>query len=325
METNKNSNTRTTLLVLIVSLFALSVAAPADAVEKCRAKMNKRTGEISYSFKYITGPVQFAYADYGLPSTHTDEDLYSFSNEDSCQTSGKGKSCVVSDNADAAASAPPGCKTYLYDAADDTTCVTRVPYCQSAKRLLPTKGYYAVKNNQQTTAVWDAATGIQWNISPDHQERSLDEHYTHLADLNGTHVDPADTDHVPLVDSGELKLPTLHQVKRLAQDCVDLFNEIGGIAGTPSSSQLALHTLCTEAWLDPISGVPGYTWLRTKDATQPTTHALAFCLSTSASGFTMDVISQDMLQQSHTALWMINLGDEEPIWQAGQFITETGF
>ena len=275
---------------VIASLFALSLAVPAGAIEKCKAKVDRKTGAIRYSFKYSSeGPVQFAYASYGLPSTHAeDEDLYGFANEDSCQRSGKGKGCRVSTVPDLAAIAPANCKAYLYDTADDTFCEARVPGCQPAMRPLPTSGYYAIKNNHETTAVWDAATGMAWHISSDHQPRPLDGHHEHLKHLNGTHVDPTDTAHTPLVHGGNLQLPTLHQLKVLAQDCADLLDEIGGIAGTPTSAQQALHTLCTELWrLDGQSGVSDCVWSATRDATQPTTHAYVVCLTGSSPSNTL--------------------------------------
>ncbi len=260
--------------------FVLTTATSGQAITKCKAKVNKKTGVISYSFKYTTGPVLFSYTDYGLPSTHTgNEALFDFDgNSGSCQTNGKGKACRVSDNPDLAAIAPVGCKTYLYDAADDTTCETRVPYCQVATRPLRTSGYYAIENNHETTAVFDAANWVAWHISSDHQPRSLDDHHEHLKHLNGEHVDPADTEHTPLVDSGDLQPPTLHQLKKLAQDCADLFTDIGGPDGDPSDSQRPLHSLCTELWPDPTAP-DNCVWSATRDATQPETHAHSVCVT----------------------------------------------
>jgi hypothetical protein len=263
----------------VAAAFVLTTATSGQAITKCKAKVDRKTGVISYTFKYTSaGPVQFAYENYGPPSTHTDQTLYSFSNEDSCQTNGKGKACRVSADPDLAAIAPNKCKTYLYDTADDTTCETRVPYCQVATRPPPNTGYHCIENNHETTAAWDAATGHAWHISSDHQPRSLEDHHEHLKHLNGTHVDlVGDPDHTPLVHSADLELPTLHQLKHLAQDCADLFHDIGGVAGTPNEDQECLHTLCGELWPDPTDP-ENCAWSRTADATQPSTHAHAICL-----------------------------------------------
>ena len=244
-----------TLSAVIVSLLAVSLAMPAGAVEKCKAKVDKKTGAIGYDFKYGgEGSVGVSYLNHGLPSTHTeDQEVFPFANEESCQQRGRGKACQVSSIPDVAAIAPTNCKAYLYDESDDTVCEVRVPGCQPALRPLPTSGYFCIENNHETTAVWDAATGHAWHISSDHQPRSLDDHHAHLLHLNGDHVDPEDTDHTPLVDGADLELPTLHPLKQLAGDCAALFDEVGGVGGTPSSAQECLHTLCTELWPDPAS------------------------------------------------------------------------
>ena len=269
-----------TLSAVIASLLAVALASPAGAVEKCKAKVDKKTGAIGYYFKYGgEGSVGFAYSNLGPPSTHTeDQEVFPFANEEACQQKGSGKACQVSSIPDVAAIAPTNCKAYLYDESDDTVCEVRVPRCQPALRPLPTSGYYCIENNHETTAVWDAATGHAWHISSDHQPRSLDDHHEHLLHLNGDHVDPADTEHTPLVHPGDLELPTLHQLKLLAGDCAALFNALGGVGGTPSSEQECLHTLCTELWPDPAS-TDNCAWSATRDATQPETHGHAVCLN----------------------------------------------
>jgi len=270
---------RNIFVAVTVTLVAIAIAAPAGAQIKCKAKQNKKTGEIGYSFvNKAGGTVVYSYSDLDpSPGRPHYTGWGSFANENTCQAGGKGRNCLVSNDPAEAAIAPSSCKIYMADLTSGDKCELYVKGCQPAVRPLPTSGYYCIENNHETTAVWDAATGRSWHISSDHQPRSLDDHHEHLQHLNGTHVDPADTDHTPLVPGGDLELPTLHQLKHLAQDCADLFDEIGGVAGTPNEDQECLHTLCLEVWPAPTDP-ENCAWSRTYDATQPSTHAHAVCL-----------------------------------------------
>jgi hypothetical protein len=268
----------------VAAAFVLTTATSGQAITKCKAKVNKKTGEISYWFKYSTGPVLFSYSHFGLPSEHTGiADLYPFDNEDSCQENGKGKRCNVVDDLHEGTIAPAGCKTYIYEEADDTFCEVRVPSCHVGARPLPTAGYWAIENNHGSPALWDGTNRMAWHISSDHVKRSRDEHDDHLKHLNGTEVHDADTDtHTPLVQGGGLKLPTLHQLTSLAQDCVVVFEEFGGIGGPPTAAYAPLHTLCAALW--PDTGDAGNcAATATTDATQPETHTHSVCLTADVS------------------------------------------
>ena len=140
---------------------------------------------------------------------------------------------------------------------------------------VPTTGYYAFGSDAESHRVWDAETGIAWHDSPDNQLRSLDDHNTYLADvLNGGKSNGIDF--ACLSDGCNLQLPTLHQLEKLARDCVSVA-VLGQDDGLWSyTGAQASH--CASVWPDPSLGQPGNcTWSRTLDR-EDATQAYAVCL-----------------------------------------------
>ena len=139
----------------------------------------------------------------------------------------------------------------------------------------PTTGYHAFASDGESHRVWDAETGIAWHDSPDNQLRSLDDHNIYLTEvINGGKSNG--TDFACLSDGCNLQLPTLHQLEKLAQDCISVavFSQNDGLWSYTGAQ--ASH--CASVWPDPSLGQPGNcTWSRTINAADPT-QAYAICI-----------------------------------------------
>jgi hypothetical protein len=251
-------------VAITVTLLAIAIAAPADAQLKCKAKQDKKTGAIGYSFvNKAGGTVVYSYSDLDpSPGRPHYTNWGSFANENTCQAGGRGRNCLVSNDPAEAAIAPASCKIYMADLTSGDKCELYIKGCQVAQRPPPTTGYYSISSNTSATAspIWDAETGIAWSISPDNQARSLDDHRTYLADvLNGGKSDGVD--YACQTDGCDLELPTLAQLEKLATDCAsvavidpgtgDWTYSFGGTAG---STAHYLEALCTALWPDPSLG-----------------------------------------------------------------------
>lgn len=138
-----------------------------------------------------------------------------------------------------------------------------------------TTGYYAFGSDAESHRVWDAETRIAWHDSPDNQLRSLDDHKTYLEEvLNGGKSDG--TNFACLSDGCNLQFPTLHQLEKLARDCVSV--AVLGQADGLWSYTGAQASHCASVWPDPSFVQPGNcTWSRTVD-TADATQAYAVCI-----------------------------------------------
>jgi len=267
-----NMQLRNIFVTITATLVAIAIAAPAGAQIKCKAKQDKKTGAIAYSFvNKAGGTVLYSLGDYDFNDVTL---WHSFANEDTCQAGGKGRNCVVSNDAAEAVIAPPSCKIYMADLTSGDKCELYIKGCQVAQRPLPVMGYYATENNSSTAAVWDAETGIGWHISSDNQPRSLDDHKTYLADvINGGKSDG--TDFACLTDGCNLELPKLSQLEKLGTDCAAVAERSGVIWGYTG----AQADICTALWPDPSQGEPtNCAWSSTVDASDPAGNAYAVCL-----------------------------------------------
>ncbi len=273
---------RNIFVAITVTLVAIAIAAPAGAQIKCKAKQNKKTGAIAYSFiSKAGGTVVYSYS---LASAGDDTALFgNFANEYTCQAGGKGRNCVVSNDAAEAAIAPSNCKIYMADLASGDTCELYISGCQPAQRPLPTTGYYSISGNagmeNGSVFSWDAETGIAWFLEWNagnggeitHLEaRSLDDHKTYLSDvLNGGRSDGVD--YACLTAGCDLKLPTLAQLEKLGADCAG----IATLVIDPMGDNIWTYTgtqadLCTALWPDPSLGAPtNCAWSSTVDASDP--------------------------------------------------------
>ncbi len=271
---------RNILVAVTVTLAAIALATPAQALLKCKAKPNRKTAAIAYSYVNTAGgTVVYSYSDLDpaapAPGAAVDEEWQSFANQDTCQAGGKGRNCVVSNDAALAAIAPTNCKIYMADLTSGDKCELYIKGCQVAQRPLPTTGYYAIKNNYGTPALWDAATGCAFHASPDNQPRTYAEAVEYLKQLNGDTAVPADNnndgeidqDWVPepsLTDSGNLQLPTATQLYKLAQACAAAWvSEDDPLTGVTSGGYADSSGTCASLWPDPSAGEDNCVWTRT--------------------------------------------------------------
>jgi len=285
---------RRIFVAVTVTLVAIVIAVPAGAQLKCKAKQNKKTGAIAYSFvNKAGGTVVYALGDYDFNDVTL---WHSFANEDTCQAGGKGRNCVVSNAA--AAIAPSSCKIYMGDAASGDTCELYIKGCQPAQRPLPTTGWYELfgyhddpAGSPNPPAAWDAETGIAWYVSPDNQPRSLDDHKTYLADvLNGGKSDGVD--YACQTAGCDLELPTLAQLEKLGQDCASVAVDVQGLPWAYPGPQ---EDLCTALWPDPSLGQPANcAWSSTAEDMWPAAgDAWAVCVVESGSARSNSIIVVD--------------------------------
>jgi hypothetical protein len=263
---------RNIFVAITVTLVAIAIAAPAGAQIKCKAKQDKKTGAIAYSFlSKAGGTVVYSYS---LASAGDDTALFgNFANEYTCQAGGKGRNCLVSNDPAEAAIAPANCKIYMADVASGDTCELYIKGCQVAQRPLPTTGYYAVNDGDSDPtllSLWDADTGITWFWKGGNPvARSLDDHKAYLSDVvNGGTSDGVD--YACLTDGCDLKLPTLSQLQKLGEDCAAVAVLDPGTGDWTYSSGFTLdqphylEALCTALWPDPSLGQPANcAWSRT--------------------------------------------------------------
>jgi hypothetical protein len=268
---------RDIFVVITATFVAIAIAAPAGAQLKCKAKQNKKTGAIAYSFvNKAGGTVVYALGDYDFNDVTL---WHSFANEDTCQVGGKGRNCLVSNDAAEAAIAPSNCKIYMADLTSGDKCEHYIKGCQVAQRPPPTTGYFPlidIDSETDPASIWDADTGIAWYISPDNQPRSLDDHKTYLADvLNGGKSDGVD--YACLSDGCDLALPTLAQLEKLGQDCASVAVSENGVPWAYPGPQ---EDLCTALWPDPSLGEPANcAWsLTAVTASDPDGQSYAVCL-----------------------------------------------
>jgi hypothetical protein len=273
---------RNIFVAVTVTLMSIAIAAPADAQLKCKAKQNKKTGEIGYSFiNKAGGPVVYSYSDLDpSPGRPHYTNWGSFANDATCQAGGKGRNCLVSTDAAEAAIAPASCKIYMADLTSGDKCELYIKGCQVAQRPPPTTGYYSmtIDDLEGLGLLWDAETGIAWLISPDNQPRSLDGHKTYLADvLNGGKSDGYVFG--CLTEGCDLDLPTLTQLEKLGADCALAAVAIPAFLSTSWIYTGAQADLCTALWPDPSLGEPtNCAWSSTVDESDPAGVGYAVCI-----------------------------------------------
>jgi len=283
---------RNIFVAVTVTLMAIAIAAPAGAQLKCKAKQDKKTGAIGYSFvNKAGGTVVYSYSDLDpSPGRPHYTNWGSFANENICQAGGKGRNCLVSNDPAEAAIAPASCKIYMADLTSGDKCELYVKGCQPALRPPPTTGYYSITvgSGANDIALWDAETGIAWSISPDNQARSLDDHRTYLADvLNGGKSDGYVFG--CLTEGCDLDLPTLAQLQKLGEDCAAVAVQAAGsgmgwsYACPNDRVRLCEVGVCEALWPSPDLGLPSNcAWSSTRDVSDPAGVGYAVCV---VSGF----------------------------------------
>jgi hypothetical protein len=111
-----------------IALIAVLASAPARALEKCKVKVDAKTGTLQVSASAVTGGLRFG----ATAGAITD----AFFNSATCVGGGKAKQCLLADPASVAAKTPPpGCTLYLADDAA-STCSVWIKGCTPGSRVL---------------------------------------------------------------------------------------------------------------------------------------------------------------------------------------------
>ncbi len=122
------------ILSSVVTAVALGLvlAASAHAIDKCKVKIDKKTGVLLVKAKEVTGTLLWGEAE--------GEETEPFFNADGCVTEPKAKKCEIADPTTLAAKTPPaGCTLYLDD--DGTApCSAWIPGCTPGSRSAPVCG-----------------------------------------------------------------------------------------------------------------------------------------------------------------------------------------
>jgi len=152
-------NSKIVSTTTILTLFAtMAPALPAHAIDKCKVKIDARTGVIAVSATGVSGTLQ-----WGAEAGAEDEAFFN----PSCVAGDTAKGCQLADPLTLASKTPPiGCTIYL----DDGTapCSVWIKGCSPGQRDAPQKG----------SLVWKDANGVTAGAS--------DDNYTQLIRDDGT-------------------------------------------------------------------------------------------------------------------------------------------
>lgn len=114
---------RITSLVLAFAL--LFTASSASAIDKCKVKVDKKTGVILVDAGDVGGPLTWG------PASGSETNV--FFNDATCNVGGKAKKCQLGNPLTLAAkTAPTGCTIYLADGV--APCSAWIPYCSPGAR-----------------------------------------------------------------------------------------------------------------------------------------------------------------------------------------------
>jgi hypothetical protein len=111
--------------VVLCAVAVLMTASSAHAIDKCKVKVDKRTGVILVAATGVAGPLAWGEA--------SGQEVNSFFNSGTCVVADKAKGCQLGDpNTLASKTAPAGCTLYLDDGA--TPCSSWIPGCSPGAR-----------------------------------------------------------------------------------------------------------------------------------------------------------------------------------------------
>jgi hypothetical protein len=116
---------RTSFKAVLCAVAVLVTASSAHAIDKCKVKVDKRTGVILASATGVGGPLTWGEA--------SGQEVNNFFNSGTCVVGDKAKGCQLGDpNTLASKTAPAGCTLYLDDGA--TPCSAWIPGCSPGVR-----------------------------------------------------------------------------------------------------------------------------------------------------------------------------------------------
>jgi hypothetical protein len=135
--------------LIAAAMFTVLVVEPSHAIEKCRIKVDKKTGVIRVDASGVGGPVAWGSAT-GQASTP-------FFNAATCAVGGTARKCELADPAMLAAKTPPqGCTLYLDDGVVE--CSAWISGCTPTANLLTqaqADGLYAPKPTHHTLTLYE--------------------------------------------------------------------------------------------------------------------------------------------------------------------------
>jgi len=138
-------------------------------------------------------------------------------------------------------------------------------------------GLVPILNNYGTPAVWDCDRGWVWYISPDNQARTFDDALEHLDVLNGIYIEQ-EFEFAPLTDAGDLQLPTLYQLRQLAEHCVAAMRR----DETALFQTNVTEGFCAQLWPD-LSDPDNCAWSRSSPLGGDGSQGYVVCLTGAAS------------------------------------------
>lgn len=121
----KTSSTRTLVPIVTALAVLLLGASPGYAIDKCKVKVDKKTGVIQVDASGVGGPLTWG--------SQSGSETNSFFNAGSCVTGDKAKRCQLADPSTLASkTAPDGCTLYLADTV--LSCSAWIPGCSPGAR-----------------------------------------------------------------------------------------------------------------------------------------------------------------------------------------------
>lgn len=151
-------------MFILAATAAIAVTAPAHAIDKCKVKVDGKTGVIGVSATGVSGPLQWG-------STAGAENQAFFN--PSCVDGATAKACRLADPSTLASKTPPsGCTIYL----DDGTapCSVWIRGCSPGQRDAPPKG----------SLVWKDVNGVTAGASVDDASALIRDDGTVLARIS---------------------------------------------------------------------------------------------------------------------------------------------
>ncbi len=111
--------------LLVIVSFAATSPIPAQAVDKCKVKIDARTGVLAVNANDVGGSLRWG--------SSAGDETNDFFNSNDCLTSGKARRCNIADPATEEARTPPTtCTLYLAD--DTTSCSAFIRGCTPGAR-----------------------------------------------------------------------------------------------------------------------------------------------------------------------------------------------
>ncbi len=233
------------LSAFLVPVILCALAPSAHAIDKCRAKVDKKTGVIRVDAFGVDGALTWG-AEAGSESQ-------TFANAGTCVAGTKAKKCELADPETLDAKTPPaGCTIYLADAS--TPCSAWVPGCSPAVRE---SGEFLWKDSTGTTVGFvndsgnsairrDGAVLVSIPVNPEGDD------FAARGYLNYTSSDCSGTPLVVGIDS------FIRPVQNVSPTGPAYYPTDSGTLTTVGSNQTINDTFVDQTACDAHAGAPGF-------------------------------------------------------------------